>query len=308
MGLSLNIYKKIFIKRFDKDGFIPYYSVEDFPGLKKIKETFINSKGNAISYFYYFYEGYRDDKIILFCHGLGPGHTAYMSEIVSLCKKGYMVLTLDYFGCEESGGKSIYSINSPTRDVIDLLNHLNLKMEIVLIGHSLGGYTALNVINLKKDITKAVIISGFIDIRSEMLSFIKFSFLTKEILNFEKEVESEYFGINNLKYLKETNDKILFIHSKDDNVVPYKSTIKRLKKNKNQNLSFLILNDRLHNPNYSKEAVDYLNKTLTAYNKMVKNNKFKSTEDRREWMRNKSLEKMTEQDEEVIDKIANFIE
>ena len=64
---------------------------------------------------------------------MGPGHTAYIAEIEALARRGYRVLTLDFAGCGESGGKYLGSLNKPTRDVIDLLNHLNLKEQIILM-------------------------------------------------------------------------------------------------------------------------------------------------------------------------------
>ena len=114
--------QKTILIRYDKDGAIPYYSANDFPNLKVEENTFINSKGIEIHYFFYNYDNPRKDKIVLLCHGLGPGHTAYLTEIELLCKAGYKVLTLDYSGCDKSKGERMWSINAPTRDVIELLS------------------------------------------------------------------------------------------------------------------------------------------------------------------------------------------
>lgn len=307
MGIALKKYKEIFIQRFDKDGFVPYLSYTDYEGLKQNKDSFINSRGNSVSYFLYNYNKYDKDKIILFLHGIGPGHTAYMSEIHNVCLKGYQVLTLDYSGCDSSGGENMYSINSPTRDVVDLLNHLNLKQEIIVIGHSLGGYTALNILNIRDEITRGVVISGFYHIEREMRSFMKLRLLTSEVTRFERSVEPTYYQINNLKFLKDTNKKILFIHSKDDMVVPYKSSCLVIEKLHNPNLSFLVVDYKKHNPNYSLDAVNYMLDTFKVYNKMIKNHEFKDDNERKQWMSSKSLMRMTEQDQDVIDEIIEFI-
>ena len=81
------LYKKHFVCRYDKEVGIPYYSYSDFKGLKQESYSFTNSKGIEISYFYYYYDNYKDDKVILFAHGLGPGHVAYLKEIATLAAK-----------------------------------------------------------------------------------------------------------------------------------------------------------------------------------------------------------------------------
>ena len=101
MGIISKLYIKNFVCRYDKEVGVPYYSFLDFDGLKMEAHSFINSKGIEIKYFYYYYPKYKDDKIVLFCHGIGPGHTAYLAEIEQLAKRGFKVLSLDYTGCGE---------------------------------------------------------------------------------------------------------------------------------------------------------------------------------------------------------------
>ena len=117
MGIITNGYKKSFLIRYDKDPAIPYFSVEDFPGMKVDARTFNNSHGDTIHYFFYSYDEPKSNIVVLFLPGMGPGHTAYFAEIDALCKAGYKVLTLDYTGCGESSGETMYSVNAPTRDV-----------------------------------------------------------------------------------------------------------------------------------------------------------------------------------------------
>ena len=84
MGIVSYFYKKSLVCRYDKEVGIPYYSYNDFKGFKQDAFTFTNSRGIEIHYFYYYYDNYKDDKLILFCHGLCPGHTAYLAEISQL--------------------------------------------------------------------------------------------------------------------------------------------------------------------------------------------------------------------------------
>ncbi len=308
MGIVSKLYLSKFVCRYDKEVGVPYYSYLDFKGLHQESNSFFNKLGAEIRYFYYFYDGYKQDKVILFCHGIGPGHTAYLAEIEALAKRGYKILTLDYTGCGESGGKYLRSLNQPTSDVIELLDHLKLDKLVVLVGHSLGGYTALNVINLREDIFKAVIMSGFLNIESLALSLLKSRFVVSRILAYEKKAEPNYFNINNIDYLKTTKDKLFFIHSEDDQMVPFSISLKLVEEINNPNIKILKVNNRKHNPNYTDDAVNYMNDVFGRYNALIKQKQIKTDEDKINFFKNVSLERLVKQDEGMMDEIAQFIE
>ena len=160
MGPIARKYREQLLCRYDKDGYTPYLSASDYPGLECDEGTFVNTAGVAVAFFRYRYENYDPAKLVVFCHGLGAGHTAYLAEIEYLCKNGLQVLTLDYTGCDKSGGDGMLSVNRPTRDVIELLDFVKPAEELSVVGHSLGGYTALNVIRMVDRVKRGVIISG----------------------------------------------------------------------------------------------------------------------------------------------------
>ena len=307
MGYIVKQYKKNVLCRYDKDPAIPYYSVDSFKDLKKEEFSFDNSRDIKVKYFFYYRDNYLKDKIVLFCPGIGPGHTAYLKEIDELTLAGFKVLTLDYSGCGESSGDSLLSLNEPTRDINDLLNHLNLKEEVSLFGHSLGAYSALNTINKRKEITKAVIMSGFISAKNEILFLLKSKLVTSVIMRYERKAEPDYFGIDNVEYLKTTNDKLLFIHSTDDHMVGFDSSFKIVKGIENSNIDLIELNDKMHNPDYTKEAVNYLMSTFTEYESLIKNKTLKTIEDRIDFFKDKSIEKMTKIDHFVFDRIIDHL-
>ena len=307
MGLVSALYVKNFVCRYDKEVGVPYFSTSDFNGLNEETYSFKNSNGVSISYFYYYFKNYRKDKIILFCPGIGPGHVSYFAEIVELAKKGYKVITLDYQGCGDSGGKNLSSLNQPSKDVNELLDYLKLDQEIVLVGHSLGAYTALNIINLRKDIHKAVIMSGFLSIPLLAEKLINSKFFVKRILRYEKKVSGDYFNIDNLAYLKETQDKLFFIHSIDDTMVSFDNSFKKVEEINNPNIKLLKLNGRKHNPNYTDEAVKYMNEVFGNYNYLIKTKKIKSNADKISYFKDVSIEKLTEQDQDVFKQIFDYI-
>ena len=265
MGFIVNHYIKYFVHRYDKEVGIPYYSYKDFKDFNCEDYSFTNSYGINIRYFFYYYANYKKDKIILFCHGMGPGHTAYMAEIEALARRGYKVLTLDFAGCGESGGKYLGSLNKPTRDVIDLLNHLNLKEQIILMGHSMGGYAALNILCLRKDITKVVAISPIIQIEPLLQLNTKSKFITKHLLRYERKVDREIFDINIPKYLENTTDDVFVIQSKDDQMVPYGMSLKVIEGIKNPHIKTKRYEGRKHNPNYTDSAISYMDSVFGKY-------------------------------------------
>ncbi len=306
MGL-IKLYKDNFLQRQDKDPAIPYYSHNDFPDLIYEENSFTNSLGIKLNYFFYSYKGYDPNKIVFFCHGLEPGHTAYLTEIELLCKSGYKVLTMDYTGCGSSEGEKLPSINRPAKDVIELLDYLKLKEEIVLIGHSLGGYTALTVINQTPSIKKAVIISGFVTIASEMLGFVKLHILANVFQRYENKLNPDYKKVNNWKYLKKTNDNILFFHSTDDTMVKYKYNTGKVAKIKNPCLRIYTYEGKKHNPNYSKEGLEYMNMAIGGYFQSLRDGKLTTLEERKQYFADKPIGKMTDQDKDVWKIILNFI-
>ena len=307
MGLISYLYKKEFVCRYNKEVGVPYYNASDFKGLNEEVFCFTNSKGVELKYFYYYYDNYQDDKIVLFLHGLAPGHAAYFAEIDALARRGYKVLTLDYTGCGDSKGKVLGSLNTPTKDVNELLDYLKIDKPIVLVGHSLGGYTSLNTISLREEIKKAVIISGFLTIKSIGEALINNNFFVKRILAYENKLYPEYKELNNIDYLNKTTDDIFFIQSEDDGMVPYRIALEAVEQIDNPHIKKLKMSGRKHNPNYTDAAVQYMNEVFGTYYSLIKQKKIKTDAEKIEYFKDVSLAKLVEQDEELFDQITQFI-
>lgn len=307
MSIIKRTYHKLFLIRFDPDPAIPYYKASDFKGLKEEEHTFTNSLGVEIHYFIYQKEVTKN-KTLLFLPGMGPGHIAYFREIDELTSLGYKVITLDYTGCGYSKGDHLPSMNTPTRDVIDLLNKLDNKEEIVIVGHSLGAYTALNVINLKSDIHKAIIISGIMNAKGALYSFTHSHIVANLLARYERKLDKEYGNINNKKYLETTTDDLLIIQSNDDPTISYKYNFLRMVKIKNNHLNFVTVHDKKHNPSYTVESVNYKNKIIDTYMDRLNKNEFKSIEERKEYFKDVSIDKLTTQDKDFYKLITDYIE
>ncbi|MBQ3792600.1 MAG: alpha/beta hydrolase [Clostridia bacterium] len=307
MGIVTSIYRKNFLIRYDKDEAVPYYRCEDFPGLFLEADSFKNSSGVTIRYYIYHYESYDPRTLILFCPGMGPGHTAYLTEIETLCRAGYRVLTLDYTGCGESGGETMTSVNAPTRDAMELLNLLSPEEEVIPIGHSLGGYTALNIAHLALYVTRAVILSGFVSISDEMMGAVKLRFLADRVKHFEEKLDSRYGSIDNRPYLSATTDHLLWIHSTDDPMVNFKYNAGAVRDLHNPNVRVIAVENKKHNPQYTREALTKMYAWIGEYNRLLREKKLATPEAKKAFFADKSIGQMTEQDPEIWKEILSFI-
>lgn len=308
MGPIIRMYRDNFLQRYDKDEAVPYACAEDYPGLVCERGSFLNSAGIMICYFTYFYEECDRNRLVLFCPGIGPGHTAYLTEIETLCRAGSRVLTLDYTGCGESGGERMTSVNAPTRDVMELIDLMQPKEEIIPVGHSLGGYTALNIAHLMPAVTRAVILSGFVSIAEEMMGFMKFRVLANCVKRFEKKIDPKYGSLDNRAYLKSTKDKLLWIHSTDDPMVNYRYNAGQVVKMNNPNIRVITTEQKKHNPQYSMEALKTMNEWMGTYNRLIRENRLETPDARKAYFADKPVARMTAQDPEVINEILRFIQ
>ena len=122
------------------------------------------------------------------------------------------------------------------------------------------------------------------------------------LARYEKKIEPKYYPIDNFEYVKNTKDKLMFIHSKDDPVVNYDAAMKPLFEANNPNIKVLTVDGRGHNPNYSDSAAKLVTEVFAKYYKL------KKEEDKKKLMENLDAWDMTEQDPEVFKSIKEFIE
>ena len=95
--LNLEEYKKSIIKRYDYEPYLKYFSYKDFKGLN-YDECNIKVNIDAINGGFYYYNKETTNNLIVFVHGMGPGHLSYMKEIETLASKGYKIFAYDMIG------------------------------------------------------------------------------------------------------------------------------------------------------------------------------------------------------------------
>lgn len=304
MGLLFNIfYRKLFVHRYDDEHIIKYFSYHDFEGLNARPFDFKNYQENNIHGYFYSYPNYKKDHLVIFCHGISAGHTAYMHEIERIAKEGYEVLAYDNTGCFESEGKDIRGLSESLPLLECALNNLKesgyLKdKKVSLVGHSWGGYAVSNILNYFKDIYSITVISGFVSL--PIISEYLYPKYKKPLISFEKKANPKYVYSSSLDALKDTKLKVLVIHSEDDQMVPINAGAKYLQDNlKNPNVKYLIVKNKMHNPNYTLDALTYMNESFSTYYRLQKEKKLKTFEEKKQYMDSLDWKRMTKQDEDI---------
>ena len=304
------LYKKAVFSRHDKDDAVFYFTADDFPGLKASPYHFKNQLGDTLSGAFYCYEGYNPDKLVIFDHGMGMGHYAYMKEIEMLCRAGFRVFSYDHTGCTLSEGKGIRGLSGSLADLDACISALKADgvlngLKYSVIGHSWGGFAAMNILAYHPDIHSMVAISGFISLKNMHKDTLRgFAGLFRgAVLAYEKHENGKYAEANAISTLMNTNIPSLIIHSLDDDTVSAKGHFLRLKRaieslpqNDRPPVSFLAVKGKNHNPNYTEDAVKYKDSFIKELTKKKKQGRLKAADEAGLFRNSFDWEKMTEQD------------
>lgn len=315
-GFIEKIYRTMVYNRADDNGCVVYFTAEDFDGLHCEEYLFPSSLGHTLAGAFYYYEGFDENRLIIFEHGMGSGHTGYMTEIERLCKEGYRVFSYDHTGCMKSGGESTNGFAQSLRDLDDAVKALKRdqrynSLPISVIGHSWGGFSTLNISAIHPDIEKCVAMSGFIAVEQILKGFFKgiLSPFYKKILALEKKSNPDYVRYNAVDTLKNMKTEMLIIYSDDDKTVSAVNNFDILEKELSgkKNIKFLRLTGKNHNPNYTEDAVKYKDKFFAEYQKALKKKALTTEEQKKAFKEKYDWKRMTAQDEKVWAEILEFI-
>jgi pimeloyl-ACP methyl ester carboxylesterase len=98
---------------------------------------------------------------VLFLHGLGSSLKFWTAQLDATAAKGYRVIAIDQlgFGKSEKPATFPYTTESFAENVVELLDLLKLE-QVILVGHSLGGQTALSTaIRFPQRVSSLVLVS-----------------------------------------------------------------------------------------------------------------------------------------------------
>lgn len=304
MNMVRNIYRDAVFKRADEKDAVFYFTHKDFENLSCIEFPFSSSEGHILQGYFYSYPDYISDRLVIFDHGMGSGHTGYMKEIEKLASHGFLVFAYDHTGCMKSGGETTGGFVQSLKDLNDAINALRKTEEykntdISVIGHSWGAFSTMNICALHPEISHIVALSGFISVESFMKQ--NLGAFYKKIFAEEEEINPVFIKYNACESLDKTEAHTLIIHSDDDKMVRCSTSFDVLQKelSHKKNICFLKVSKKNHNPNYTLDAVEYKDDFFFEYRKAMKRNIYKTTEEKHTFRDKFDWNRMTQQDEDI---------
>ena len=312
----------IFGKRCEGNPNLKYFTVEDFEELENEKIEFKSNKGQTLKGYIYTNKNVNEYKgVIIFVHGMGAGHLSYTTEINTLAKAGYKVVSYDNTGTCMSEGKSLIGFYQSVIDLKYALEFVKKHKElntydISLVGHSWGAYTVCQVLKYKNDVKKVVAFSGpnnfsklICDLMSGGKINLRFLSVFFDIINLLT------FGRMSLKntteILKESNIPALILHGDKDVTCSVKNSLladKNIFAN-NSNIKTILYENKYHNVYQTRESEKYLNEVFANISKLTKESKKdkKAKENLNDIYNNIDYKKITEEDLDVMKTVIDFL-
>ena len=311
----VNMYKGMMYARCDDTETVFYFTPEHFDGLKYEPYSFESSAGNTLKGYIYQYNNPIPNRLVVFDHGFGGGHRAYMKEIEMLCRRGYRVLSYDHTGCMESEGKSPNGLAQSLCDLNDCISAIKSDdrfkgLDISVMGHSWGAFSTLNIAALHPEISHIVAMCGFVSVEEMIKTFFSgmMKGYRKAVLELERASNPRFSEFNAVSSLASSTVKALLIYSEDDPMCKkvHYDTLKAGLEGK-ENIDLLLVSNKGHNPNYTSEAVKYLGEFGAARAKLARK-KNTTKEEKAVFVASYDWDKMTVQDKSVWERIFKHLE
>ena len=302
------LYRSQLYKRYDDTGEVFYFSPSDFPGLNAEPYSFTASAGHTLKGYFYSYDEPNPHRIIVFDHGMGAGHRAYMKEIELIARHGYKVFSYDHTGCFESGGEHTNGFLQSLCDLNDCINALKTyqktkNSDFSVVGHSWGAFSTLNITAFHPDISHIVAMCGFISVERILKSNFNgiLSLYRKHLYEVEKKTNPDFINANAIDTLSSSNAKILLIYSDNDPIVKREHHYEPLRSalSHKPNVRFMLVEGKEHNPNYTSSAIKIKNDFFKALTQKLKRNELADDNAKKEFVSSFDFDAMTEQDNTV---------
>ena len=316
MNLIEKQYRSNLFIRNDNPNGIFYFSAADFPGLQAKNYDFQSQDGYALKGWFYYYNNPIPSRLVVFDHGMGNGHRAYLREIERLAKAGFLVYSYDHTGCMASDGESTNGFAQSLKDLDACIAAIKQEpalqdRTISVMGHSWGGFSTMNIPALHPEITHVVSMSGFISVK-RMLEQIMPGMLKgmrEKLYELERSSNPDYVEYDALQTLSNTTANVLLIASSDDKVVQKNHHFDVLQRElgHRKNIRFYLTENKGHNPSYTCDAVHYKDDFFAQFQKLVKKKKLETKLQQEAFMSGFDWVRMTQQDENVWNQIITHL-
>ncbi len=287
-SVSIFIYEKVFNRRTDIPESVFEPSFGDTPGLERRQIEFKSKRTKALrGYIYYSNHDSPVDGligVIILVHGFGTTHMDYLHLIEWFVKSGFAVFSYDNTGCGESEGSSMCGLPNAVHDLECAIKCIRQDSELsglplFIFGHSWGAYATTSVLAHIGGITAAVGCCGF-DTSLDMLKCYSTAFTGRIgllIIPFAALYERIKFGrysaISGSYGVLNSNARVMLIHSKEDEVVPYKCSVAAHVKpfiESNGRVNVKLYSDRGHNVFRSDASIVYRSEMVAKQMKLRK--------------------------------------
>ena len=178
------------------------------------------------------------------------------------------------------------------------------------MGHSWGAFSTLNIAALHPEISHIVAMCGFVSVEQMIKTFFSgmLKGYRKAVLELERSSNPRFSEFHAVRSLADLSVKALLIYSEDDQMCKkvHYDILKEGLEGK-ENVGFLLVSNKGHNPNYTAEAVKYLGEFGAARAKLARKKKA-TGEEKAAFVSSYDWDKMTVQDEAVWERIFRHLE
>ena len=161
----------------------------------------------------------------------------------------------------------------------------------------------MNIAALHPDVAHVVAMSGFVSVKDMVNQNFPgiLKGYRKRLFALERKTNPDYVNFNACKTLASTDAQVLLIYSANDALVKkevhYDALYRAL--SGRENVRFLLVENKGHNPNYTEDAVQCLAQYTKDLTGQLKKLQLGTVEERKAFLKNYDWKRMTEQDESV---------
>lgn len=96
---------------------------------------------------------------VLMLHGIGGGHLAFAPQVETFASAGYRAVAWDMPGYGHSAPIEPYTFKGLAQSCIQLIESLKVE-QVILLGHSMGGMVAQEVVARRPDLVSRLVLCG----------------------------------------------------------------------------------------------------------------------------------------------------